>query len=124
MNHIRLHSSTAMPSNSLKSGNGTPTLSPGPTSPNIFPIVYNGAIANNLKPIGTFLSKRNRNHPYNIFELFAYLSETVLILSSDKMFKTVVMNLHIIGNTFVNIRINSHTLHFHHYDWFKIVRDC
>ena len=33
-------------------------------------------------------------------------------------------NLHIIGNTFVNIRINSHTLHFHHSDWFQIVRDC
>ena len=30
------------------------------------------------------------------------------------------MNLHIIGNTFVNIRINS----FRHSEWFQIVRDC
>ena len=31
------------------------------------------------------------------------------------------MNLDIIGNTFVNIRINSHTLHFHQSDWFKLI---
>ena len=38
--------------------------------------------------------------------------------------KTVVINLHIIGTIFVNIRIDSHSLHFHHSDWFQIVRDC
>ena len=43
---------------------------------------------------------------------------------SVKCSETVVMNLHIIGNTFVKIRIKSHTLHFHHSDWFPIVRDC
>ena len=43
---------------------------------------------------------------------------------SVKCSETTVMNLHIIGNTFVNIRINSHTLHFHHSDWYQIVRDC
>ena len=43
---------------------------------------------------------------------------------SVKCSETVVMNLHIIGNTFVIIRINSHTLHFHHSDWFQSVRDC
>ena len=70
------------------------------------------------------------------FELFAYFLETLLILSylsslscfvrkmSIKRLETVVMNLHVIGNTFVNIRKNSHTLHFHHSDWFQIVRDC
>ena len=43
---------------------------------------------------------------------------------SVKCSETVVVNLHYIGNNFVNIRINSHTLHFHHSDWFKIVCDC
>ena len=38
--------------------------------------------------------------------------------------ETVVMSLHIIGNTFVNIWIISHKLHFHHSDWFQIVPDC
>ena len=33
---------------------------------------------------------------------------------SAKCSETVMMNLHKIGHTFVNIRINSHTLHFHH----------
>ena len=36
----------------------------------------------------------------------------------------VVMNFHIIENIFVNIWINSLTLHFHHSDWFQIVCDC
>ena len=43
---------------------------------------------------------------------------------SVKCSERVVMNLHIIGSTFVNIRMNSHTLHFHHSHWFQIVRDC
>ena len=34
------------------------------------------------------------------------------------------MNLHKIGNTFVNIQINSQSLHFHQCsDWFQIVCD-
>ena len=41
-----------------------------------------------------------------------------------KCSETVIMNLHIIGSTFVNIWINNHTLPFHHSDWFQIVRDC
>ena len=106
---------------------------------NIFPIVCdrdNSAIASNLKPIGTVIEKKSVSSVY-YFELFAYFSETVLILSyvNPKLYcfvrwvsvecsETVVMNLQIIWNTFVNIRINSHTLHFHHSDWFQIVRDC
>ena len=43
---------------------------------------------------------------------------------SVKCSETVVMNLRITGNTFVNIRINSHTLHFHHSGWFQVVRNC
>ena len=49
------------------------------------PIFYdrnNCAIANNLKPIGTIIvSVKNRYLSYNDFELFAYFSETVLMLS-------------------------------------------
>ena len=41
-----------------------------------------------------------------------------------KFSETVMVNLNIIRNTFINIRINSFTLHFHHSDWFQIVRDC
>ena len=43
---------------------------------------------------------------------------------SVKCSETVAMNLHIFGNTFVSIRINSHTMHFHHSNWFQIVCDC
>ena len=43
---------------------------------------------------------------------------------SVKCSETVVMNLHIIGNTFVIIQISSHTMEFHHSDWVQIVRDC
>ena len=39
-----------------------------------------------------------------------------------KCSQTVVMNINIIRNTFVNIMINSHTLHFHQSDWFQIVQ--
>ena len=39
---------------------------------------------------------------------------------SVKRSETVVMNLHVIGNTFVNIRKNCHTLHFHHFDWLQL----
>ena len=35
-----------------------------------------------------------------------------------KCSETVVINLHVIVNTFVNIRMNSHTLHFYHSDLF------
>ena len=42
---------------------------------------------------------------------------------SVKCSENLVMNLDIIGNTFVNIRKNSHRLHFHLSDWFQIVRD-
>ena len=34
--------------------------------------------------------------------------------------ETVMMNLNIIRNTFVNIRINSLKLHFHHFAWFRL----
>ena len=47
----------------------------------------NSAIANNLNPIDTV-----------------------------QFSETVVINLHIIGNTFVSIRINSHTMHFHQFN--------
>ena len=43
-------------------------------------------------------------------------SQSVPLLS-----ETVVMNLHIIGNTFVNIRINSLTVFF---SSFRLVSDC
>ena len=32
-----------------------------------------------------------------------------------------MINLHIIGNTFVDIRIDSHTMHLHHSDCLQIV---
>ena len=44
--------------------------------------------------------------------------------SVRKCSETVMMNPNIIGNRFVNIRIDSLTLHFHHSDWFQFVRDC
>ena len=83
----------------------------------------------------SFLSKRNRYHPYNILnyllfsrKLFSFCLINPQLSSfvrkvSVKCSEPVVTNHHI-GNTFVNIRIHSHTLHFHHSDWFKIVSDC
>ena len=81
----------------------------------------------------SFLSKRNRYHPHNILNhlrisrklySFCLINLKLSRIVSVKCSETVVMNLHIIGNTFVNIRISSHTLHFHHSNWFQIVRDC
>ena len=48
----------------------------------------------------------------------------IVRIMSVKCSEMIIMNLHIIENTFVTSRINSHTLHFHHFDWFQIVRDC
>ena len=104
----------------------------------MFPIVYdrdNWAIANKLKSLN-FVSKRNPYHPYivlNYLRISRKLFSFYLINLQPPCFvhkmsvkcpETVVINLHMIGNTFVNIRIYGHTLHFHHSDWFQIVRDC
>ena len=100
--------------------------------------VTHGTMTNNLIPIGKVIVsvEKNRYHPYNILDflrisrkLFSFcvvdpkLSCFVRRMSV-KGSKTAVMNFHITGNTFVNIRINSHTFHFHHSDWIPIVRDC
>ena len=70
------------------------------------------------------LLKRNRYCPYNILNylLFSWIPVSFCLITAQlsclvcKMFvkcsETVKMNLHIIGSTFVNIRINGHTLHF------------
>ena len=79
--------------------------------------------------------QRNRYNPYNNLNYLSISRKVFSICLIDaklscfvrKMFvecsETVIINLHVIGNTFVNIRLNSHTLHFHHSDWFQIVRD-
>ena len=58
---------------------------PSPTKSNVFPIVNdrdNWVIASNLKPItSVIVSVEYLYHPYNDFELFAYLSDNVIILS-------------------------------------------
>ena len=74
----------------------------------------------------------NQYYPYNILkylrvsrELFSFrlinpqLSCFVRKVSV-KCPETVVIILHIIDNTFVNIRINSHTMHFHHSNCFRL----
>ena len=83
----------------------------------------------------SFLSKRNRYHPYNILnylriprKLFSFclinpqLSCFVRKMSV-KSSETIVIDLHIIGNTSLNNRTNSHTLYFHHSDLFQFVDD-
>ena len=48
---------------------------------------------------------------------FYRIKHSAILLRSQSVRKcseTIVMNLHIIGNTFANNQINSHTLHWFH----------
>ena len=65
------------------------------------------------------LNYNDMNYFHNSRKLSSFyrIKHSAILLRSQSVRKcseTIVMNLHIIGNTFANNQINSHTLHWFH----------